>query len=120
MKFTPCATARSSCACASASLFCSPKVIVPRANADTFRSLAPSCLYSMFASLVRYLVHCHSGESRNPAFLLKMPLCFVAVLRRAFLLTGFPPDELLAIRLNWQTTPAKPLVMRGNDGTFRV
>jgi hypothetical protein len=25
--------------------------------------------------------------------------------------------ELLAIRLSWQTTPAKSLVMRGNDGT---
>ena len=38
-KFTPAATARSSCACASASLFCSPHVIVPRQTSETTRSV---------------------------------------------------------------------------------
>jgi hypothetical protein len=32
-----------------------------------------------------------------------------------FVFAGFSPDELLAIRLSWQTAPAKSLVMRGND-----
>ena len=42
MKLTPRATARSSCACASASLFCSPKVIVPRQASETSRSVPGS------------------------------------------------------------------------------
>ena len=39
MKLTPCATAKSSCTCASASLFCSPQVIVPRQTSETSRSV---------------------------------------------------------------------------------
>ena len=39
MKLMPASSAQSSCACASASLFCSPQVIVPRHTSETSRSV---------------------------------------------------------------------------------
>ena len=45
MKLTPCASAKSSCACASSSLFCSPHVIVPRQISETLRSVPGNVRY---------------------------------------------------------------------------
>jgi hypothetical protein len=37
-----------------------------------------------------------------------------------FVLAVFRPDELLTLRPNWQTTPAKSPVIRWNDGLLVV
>ena len=47
MKVTPAATAMSSCRWASASVFCSPNVMVPRQTRLTMMSVRPRRLYSI-------------------------------------------------------------------------
>src|SRR6185436_1337271 len=70
MKLTPRSTARSSCACASASLFCSPQVIVPRHASETSRDVP--------GSVLRFMRFSSRG---NPAFYGEGPLRLIEGLR---------------------------------------
>src|SRR5690606_17697271 len=66
MKLMPRSMARSSCAWASASVFCSPQVMVPRHTVDTSRSVPGSVRYFIVSPVASLSLGAGWKDSRSP------------------------------------------------------